>query len=81
MASLPIRIQYLTETADSTIFDEQYIRKQIAHLEPTVLKVNGRIIRIRYEMHLTMVIGKAINAIHPQNLHRFATYVKPPQKK
>ena len=59
----PIRLQFLHETTKITKAEEQYINKQIANLQPFFTNIDRKKIQINYQLLLTMVDNKVINAL------------------
>lgn len=59
----PLHIQLLKESAENSIFEKEYVGRQIAKLQPTCITVNERNIKVDYEMLMTMVDGKVCNSV------------------
>lgn len=66
----PIRIQYIKETPDVLREEKQYFLDQINELENITLEVNGIIVSLSLKMEITMLDGKAINALMNTNSTR-----------
>ena len=59
----PIRLQFLKESVQSTLFEKNYVEKQIENLIPFDTVLSSRNIRVHYKLAFTMVDGKVKNAI------------------
>ena len=59
----PWRIQLLKETIAILAKERQYCEDKIRQLEPFEVKINGHKIKVYFKLLLTMLDGKAVNAV------------------
>ena len=59
----PIKIQFSHENTNLTCAEKEIMDSRIASLVPLETIVNGKAIKIKYEMIFSMVDGKVINAV------------------
>lgn len=59
----PIRFEYVKEDRNTTQTLVDDIRKEIADLVPIFVEICGRITKVSFQLHLTMIDGKVANAI------------------
>ena len=59
----PFRLQYIKETPDILRSEKAYFQDQIDNIEQINLEVNGTNFSVNLKMEITMLDGKAINAL------------------
>lgn len=60
----PIRIRYVKETAEVSCGERQHVEDQIQQLQPAAVNTSsGAAISVKYDMRLTMLDGRAVNAL------------------
>ena len=59
----PLKLEFAKETKEISINEEDLIKKQISELNPYSFELNGSKFLINFDIELTMLDGKAINAL------------------
>lgn len=59
----PVFLQLIKETAEETVKEHNRMQKEIARLIPLCYDIDDFKVKVRYDMIMTMIDGKTINAV------------------